>query len=400
MYVSLEDFDEVQRLSTTGGVTLTISTKQPYGIALDNLGSLYAASLYLSAVTEATPAPGATSATSSTLYTGLSTPVGVVFDGVANLYIACRGSSSIVQITTGGTYVRTLQVSSGPVALTFDTFGNLYATTSAGSIVKFAGVLDLPPSNGATYSDPFFSGFWNQPYYVLGQAGSVYSLLSDAHMQLNARLVFRSNVSCPVLPANERAKVHCSSHPGTYYGEFGLRSAVNDAAGVGGGGGGDELYVRSGPVDVGFLQVTVNGQPLAVGESFGTAPPATVPHKLHTYHAMAPASDAARAAVHPARSSLYVHRASYRSLVVHAGLYELLIENSDLYVDLVRAAVTDWDALLHTVQPSGLLGASWNKTAHMPPAEELHRERDDHLMGCNTLSDKFCSASQQQAARQ
>ena len=60
---------------------------------------------------------------------------------------------------------------------------------------------------------------------------------------------------------------------------------------------------------------------------------------------------------------LYVHRTSYRSLIVHAGLYEVLIESSDHYVDLVQVAVSDWTALLHIAQPSGLLGASWNNSA-------------------------------------
>ena len=174
--------------------------------------------------------------------------------------------------------------------------------------------------------------------------------------------------------------MHCSSHAGTYFGEPGLATAD-----------GDRLYIGSGTVLEGFHQVTINGVEVAVGQSHGAAPSPVIPHESHTSHALAPAS---KGASHPARSSLYVHRSSARSLVVHAGLYELLIENSDRYADLVEVRVVDWTALLDTVQPSGLMGASWDNTVPMPPAEEQHRERDGDLMGCNTASDRHCSAAQ------
>ena len=236
-------------------------------------------------------------------------------------------------------------------------------------------------SDGAGCSDPYFHGFWNQPYYVHGRAREVYNILSDQHLSLNSRFVFLSHVTCPELVANETRRVHCSSHAGTYFGEFGLTTVS-----------GDRLYIASGSVDVGFHQVTVNGVELAIDQSFGTPPLHAVPHESHTSHAMAPATEAAQSAEHAARLTLYVHRTSARSLIVHAGLYELLIENSDSYVDLVQVKVVDWTALLETEQPSGLMGASWNNSAVMPPAEEQHRERDGALMGCNIASDKFCLA--------
>ena len=238
--------------------------------------------------------------------------------------------------------------------------------------------------DGLAASDPFFHGFWDQEFYIHGRAGAVYNLLSDRHVQLNARFVFLSNVTCPTLSAEELSKppkVHCSSHPGTYFGEMGLKSVS-----------GDGLYIRAGAVTVGFDQVSVNGQAIAVGQSYGAPPLDSVQHELHTSSAV----DGVEATEqsphsHPARSTLYVHRTSARSLIVHAGLYEVLIENSDKYVDLVTVHVTSWPELLDVVQPSGLLGVTWNNTTAIPPSEEHHRERDDELMGCNMPSDKHCA---------
>ena len=247
-------------------------------------------------------------------------------------------------------------------------------------------------SHTSMYSDPFFVGFWNQAFYVHGRHGAVYSLLSDRHVSLNSRFVFLTNITCPTLSPEEMsrpAKVHCSSHEGTYFGEMGLTTAD-----------GDQLYIAAGNVTTGFHIVTVNGQlDIDVGDSYGAAPLAAIPHDQHTGTVSAATADSHS---HPARTSLYVHRTSARSLVVHAGLYELLIENSDNYVDVVTLHVTSWPALLEDVQPTGLMGVTWNMSAVIPPSEEAHRERDGELMGCSIANDKFCasaSKAQQQQHR-
>ena len=243
--------------------------------------------------------------------------------------------------------------------------------------------------DGGMYSDPFFHGFWHQEFYVHGSAGSVYNLLSDQHMQLSSRFVYLSNITCPTLSADELsqpAKVHCSSHPGTYFGEIGLVTHS-----------GDRLYIAAGSVTVGFAAVQVNGLSIEVGQFSGARPLVDVRHELHTSSAVngveaTTESEQQAPSSHPARSSLYVHCTSARSLVVHAGLYEMLIENSDNYLDVVTVHITSWPDLVGTVQPSGLLGVTWNNTATIPPSEEDHRERDGELMGCNVEMDKFCAA--------
>ena len=257
-------------------------------------------------------------------------------------------------------------------------------------------------ANGAAYSDPYFAGFWQQLFYVHGVAGQVYSLLSDAQVQLNARLVFLSNVTCPdTAPTSSPARVHCSSHAGTYFGEMDLVTAS-----------GDRLTVRSGDVREGLREVTVNARSVGVGEAYdvaqekednghGTAKPRETQNSTQdavdtqdaalSAAATTPSTPSTSASTSsapspsaPYFSSLRVHRSSPRSLTVYAGLYELLLENSDRYVDLVQVKVRNWTALMEEVRPEGLMGCTWNATAPMPPNEELHRERDSDLHGCNT----------------
>ena len=147
------------------------------------------------------------------------------------------------------------------------------------------------------------------------------------------------------------------------------------------------LYVEAGGVDLeGFRSVAPDslrheGSPasplqLGVGDSYDGSPAPT---------------ESLLDPVTGTPTSLSVTRTSSRSLTVATGLYELVVDNSDRYVDLVTVRVLNWTALLHVVQPEGLMGCTWQHTAPMPPEEELYRERDNHLTGCNTQRDKHCT---------
>jgi hypothetical protein len=230
------------------------------------------------------------------------------------------------------------------------------------------------PGSGSVYSDPYFYGFWRQTFYVHGLTGHVYSLISDRSIQFNARLVFLSNITCPSVSTSG---VHCSSHPGTYFGEMSLSSAS-----------GDRLHVVSGGVSDGFTLVSINGVALQVGESYGK--PLAHHHRLHS--AAVNVSD--RSADHAGRQSIYALRTSDRQLTVHAGLFEMQIENSDWYTDIVTVNVTSWTKLFRE-RPEGLLGRTWNATVTIPPNEDTYREKDGKLWGCNVDIDNFCTHRQQ-----
>ena len=230
------------------------------------------------------------------------------------------------------------------------------APPSSSSSSSSPGVLVTSPP-ARVYSDPYFLGFCAQSFYVHGKAGDVLSLLSDLYVHVSARLVFLSNITCPVVGAG-LSTVHCSSHPGTYFGSLALTSSS-----------GDRLRVTASQVMEGFSTVTLNGRPIEVGESVGLegdhSPPHDTPHPPHP------------------RTSVGVHRASYRSVYVHAGVYEMVLENSDYYLDLAQVQVSNWNTLILHVRPEGLLGRTWNETVDIPPHEHLYTEHTDQLTGCH-----------------
>ena len=262
------------------------------------------------------------------------------------------------------------------------------------------------PVTGLAYSDPFFSGFFAQTFYIHGVAGGVYSVLSDAAVQLNTRLVLLHNISCP--ERESPVHVHCSSHAGTYFGEMAV-SLSN----------GDRLHVVAGEGSVGFASVTVDSLPISVNETYGTPPPAVLLEQQQqaadttdtsdlltdappqSSPLPLPASGLPPSSPSPPASpsspstspSLFVHRLSARSLLVVCGVYELLIENSDRYLDLVQVTVSSWRQLIQTVQPTGLMGLTWNRTAAIPPTEAEHREQHDDLWGCDIPQQKHCPVS-------
>ena len=244
LFVATDGYDAVFRRSQTGAWTLNIPTGQATGVVLDAAGTVYIVAFSSptgSQVLKATPPPigtSTTTATASVVYSGLNNADNIAFDG-ALLYITNTDDNEITVITTDGLYVNTLAGTTAtplpaPHGVTLDSFGSLYATTltrtpqgaTSGTVVKFVNVFtpaSVPSSssssaapafassssstaNGAAYSDPYFHGFWNQPYYVHGRAGDVYSILSDPYLQLNSRFVFLSNVTCPVLAVNETAR--------------------------------------------------------------------------------------------------------------------------------------------------------------------------------------------------
>ena len=228
--------------------------------------------------------------------------------------------------------------------------------------------------NAAATSDPVFNGFWRQLFVIHGWTGEVYSLISDDTLQLNSRLVFLTNITCPTVDGPNPA--YCDDHPGTYFGEMGLITRSDD-----------RLYIEAGDVSTGFTRVTVNGVVLEVGQEYGTVPsPHHQPHSLHLRDAVDTEAD------HAGRSSLYVKRTSFRSLQVHLGIYEMQIDNADRYLDLATVKVTSWTELMQRVQPEGLMGCTWNATAPMPPNEVDHWEKANDLFGCNTQLNKFCDA--------
>jgi hypothetical protein len=81
---------------------------------------------------------------------------------------------------------------------------------------------------------------------VHGVSGEVYSIVSDSDLQYNSRFVFLESGECPVVDGVEQQ--NCFTHPGSYLGELGLKSAE-----------GDRIHILSGGAQQGLATVQVNG---------------------------------------------------------------------------------------------------------------------------------------------
>ena len=197
----------------------------------------------------------------------------------------------------------------------------------------------------AAFSDPRFVGFWGQSFYMSGQEGGIYSLISEEAVQVNALIFYLQRIRCPLIQGVPVPR--CIDHSGTYFGVLAFCTSH-----------GDQLRITAGESNEGFHSVQLNGRDVE-------------------------ASDLC---------SISVQKISARLLVVSVGLYEVEVENMDLYLDVARVAVNCWECLVDEVRPEGLLGRTWDASKGEPASEEeveQYRERDDNIMGCNTSRNRF-----------
>ena len=288
-----------------------------------------------------------------------------------------------------------------------------------------AGSVSASTGPGSAFSDPRFVGFWGQEWYVGGEAGGVYNLLSDSQVQVNALFVYLSNVTCPVQQDGTPVD-QCFDEAGTYFGQVAIRVQ-----------GGEWVRVVGGPVTEGFASVDMaEGVAVRVGDSHrvlrsgGGSERSALSGEVSADSSLpSPTFPTSRALQQLQRAGLHsrlrggvrtaggtgsdgtsastldsplldtpvlsVHRTSARRLTVSAGAYTFTLSNMDGYVDVTRLHSTCWDCVTHHLQPDGLLGQTWNKTANIRGQSEKeveeYREMDDQLLGCHLLHDRFCS---------
>ena len=203
------------------------------------------------------------------------------------------------------------------------------------------------PTGGAAVGDPSFTGFLGQQYQIHGMADTVYSIISDATVQLNAQFVFLNAGQCPTV--NGKRLTNCWSHPGSYFGSLAIKTAE-----------GDRLLITAGAYTDGFT-LSLNDQPLSASVN---------------------------------RSGLSVAIDNSFRVVVEAGLYRMVVENSDMFVNIAGIQVTDWQKLKEEAQPHGLLGQTWQGRRRSNPVEgsvDDYAEADNALFGSKFLYSKFGS---------
>ena len=233
------------------------------------------------------------------------------------------------------------------------------SSSSAKAVVSSSSAAPQLPSSsssstaGRAYSDPRIGGFWGQDVYVEGVGGEVYSLLSDADVQVNVRfeLVSGSSIHCP-----QYSSTPCFNHTGTYFGALAIAMST-----------GQRLVVEAGDLHSGFSLVRVDE---------AVAPATSSPlHRLKQLLGLDSHS-----------STFSVEHVSYRELRVQAGLYTIDVSNMDHYVDVSAVRVTCWKCM-EKAEPEGLLGRTWRMDAPVPTddaAVDSYRVPEHNLYGCSS----------------
>ena len=301
-------------------------------------------------------------------------PEGVAVDSAGRFYVADYNDLvGRVTINAGinsvspapGTELYSVQdlnytlASAKQVAL--DAAGNIYISDYNIARVDVIAGLAVAAVGGAK-GDPLFKGFRGQSYQVHGLAGAVYSIISAPSFQLNARFTFLASGGCPVYAAATDAKPtagQCWTHPGSYFGELGVRTEE-----------GSTLRIVAGSGAHGFVSVEFNGVDLLSAHGHPV---------LHS-----PGQ----------KASLTVSVVDRHHIVVQHGVFTLFIDNSDQFVNLGEVRIASWVALVNEVQPHGLLGQTWRQLQSEERGKEVpevqgavddYVDQNDDLFGCENV---------------
>ena len=204
--------------------------------------------------------------------------------------------------------------------------------------------------------DPQFAGLRGQDYQVHGIDGGVYNVISDKYMQLNSKFAFLTGPRpCPVMPSTGKKSVACFAHAGSYLGNLALRTSSDE-----------RVLIESGKAAAGLASVSVNGEPMKVGE--------------------------VRALSFGSRNGSVTYLSTHE-VVLTAGLFTMEVENSDDFLNLRSVAVPlqDWRELKEE-KAHGLLGQTWKvlkgKSAIEGKVDDYLLESED-LFGTDFMYNRF-----------
>ena len=302
--------------------------------------------------------------TISTLFDRNSTVAasfGLAIDSAGNVYqndmsSTLGGTRRIVVWSPTGVQLLAINftaLSTGyPYGVAVDCTGAIYASDGQGRVWKFQG---LATAASSVSGDPSFVGLLGQRYQVHGLHGSVYALISDAQVQVNARFGFLASGHC-LRDADGAPLFTCWSHPGSYLTAVSIRTTAG------------ALRIDAGPAATGFAAVQVEGQaPLMVG---------------------------GRQEV----GQMSVELVDERTVRVRgAGVYALEVKNSDGFVNLQSVRVDDWERLTGQLHSHGLLGQTWRVDGvEGREVQGLEGRVDDYalddgLMGCRFVYSRHLS---------
>ena len=205
------------------------------------------------------------------------------------------------------------------------------------------------PSSGFVVGDPQFAGLRGQMFQVHGVSGEIYNIISDRHVQVNARFVYLNAGSCPIIDG--RRAHGCWSHPGSYLGEIGIKTS-----------NGDRIRILSGHAKEGFEEVTINDRQLPVGATIELPCP------------------------EDGHSIGFITMNTTHLVTIEVSDFRLELENSDLFINQ-RVVVTNWENL----HSHGLLGQTWRRKVYPNSSMKyIEGKIDDYVVrGRDLFGDEF-----------
>ena len=221
---------------------------------------------------------------------------------------------------------------------------NLQLTSVASSLPILSNT--PPPQTGGAIGDPQFTGLRGQRFQVHGVSGTVYNLITDRTLQVNARFDFLASGGGP------RADIIATqpwTHPGTYMGamSFQVRSGAN-------GSHVHVVVVEAGGPEEGFASVSINDQQVS-----------------HPYMRQ-PAGD-----TEEETEQLTVRFAHSHVLELQTGQFHFRLVNSDRFINHEVAPRVP----LHELQCHGLLGQTRLNERHPSALRYIAGRVDDYAVG-------------------
>ena len=291
---------------------------------------------------------------------------GIAVDELGNVYAVDQGIGRVVIINSTGSVLGSIYGQGAgnspnnaffsgdgfvlPFNVAVDPRGYfIYVSdAAAGNVVQLSGLVPAPTGVGATLGDPQFYGFLGQSYQVHGIDGAVYSLISDASVQINGRFAFLGQKGQCVTQQSIRrmnnrthssadfdrraaAPIQCWSHPGSYIGELSVRTAE-----------GVRLVVVPGTATAGFERIEVTVDADEVGSEDELSASIELDH-----------------AGPRVWRDLTVTRLSSHHVLLQVSVFVLQLSSSDGFLNLDRVEVTDWHRLRTDSRSHGLLGQTW-----------------------------------------
>jgi hypothetical protein len=252
---------------------------------------------------------------------------------------------------------------------------NTDPTSSTGISDESTGISDTTSSsssagnsdNGSGLGDPQFHGFAGQSFQVHGVDGSIYSIISDELLQLNARFDYLDHGVCPSHNQGNGDGANCWSHPGSYFGLLTFQTS-----------NGDRLRIAAGSAVDGFESVVFNGKEIDISitinvdEHTNSNQNQNVDTEATNKNITTPTTTTTTTTTSTTttitiqgkqgQDQMQLQIIDKYHIHIKAGIFTFNIENSDKFINILSVSVQqdkDRARLRNQLQSHGILGQTW-----------------------------------------